>query len=150
MGIMLIYYQASQPDSGNWSSVALTFNYPFFTISLSLIVLLTLMIVIRLVLHIKDIRDDAGVSSGAAKWCLTVLIESSALYAVTFILFIGPWGAKSRVADIFFPILAETQVRTVFMFLGPIAIQVNYCLIVVTDRLFPRSSSSCGSPTGEH
>lgn len=111
MGILLIYYQASQPDTSTWSSVALNFNYPFFTISLSLNLLLTLMIVTRLVLYIKDIRNDTGAMTGAVRWCITVLIESSALYAVTFILFIGPWSVKSRVADIFFPVLAETQVR---------------------------------------
>lgn len=146
MGIMLIYYQTSQPDSNSWSSVALNFNYPFFTISLSLNVLLTLMIVTRLVLHIRDTRNDTEIQAGGLRWCLIVLIESCALYAVTFILFIVPWGAKSRIADIFFPILAEAQVRTVLSF--PRSLEIYYHLIVVMNRPFPRSSSFYESPTG--
>lgn len=111
MGVMLIYYQASQPDTSPWSSVALNFNYPYFTISLSLNVLLTLMVVTRLVLHSRNIRDSETVPTGVVRWCITILIESSALYAVSFLLFIGPWAAKSYIAQIFFPILVETQVR---------------------------------------
>ena len=54
----------------------------------------------------------AGVG-GLYKTIITVLVESSAIYAVSSILFVGPWGAKSHVGDIFLPILAETQVRAV-------------------------------------
>ena len=50
-------------------------------------------------------------ANGLYKTIITVLIESSALYAVNSLLFVAPWGAKSHVADIFLPILAETQVR---------------------------------------
>ena len=41
-----------------------------------------------------------------------MLIESSALYTVSSFLVIGPMAAGSLVMDIFFPILAETQVCT--------------------------------------
>ena len=51
--------------------------------------------------------------TGLHKTIVTVLIESSALYAVNSLLFVGPWGANSHVADIFLPILAETQVCTI-------------------------------------
>jgi hypothetical protein len=39
-----------------------------------------------------------------------MLIESSALYAVTSLLFIGPYAANNYASDIFLPILAVVQV----------------------------------------
>ena len=116
MGIVFIY-QTSQPDSSLWNSVAINFGIPYFSLSVALNVLLTCMIVFRLVLHSRNIRDAMGVPGGLTglyKAIVTMLIESSALYAVNSLLFIGPWGAGSHVADMFLPILAETQVRACF------------------------------------
>ena len=116
MGIMFIY-QTSQPNSSLWSSIAINFGLPYFSISLSLNILLTLLIVTRLILHSRNIRKAMGAPSGANglyKTIITVLVESSALYAINSLLFVGPWGAKSHVADIFLPILAETQVGVGF------------------------------------
>ena len=120
MGILFIY-QTSQPDSSIWSSVAISFGIPYFSISLSLNITLTLLIVTRLVLHNRNIRTAMGAPGGFTglyKAIVTMLIESSALYAVNSLLFVGPWGAKSHVADIFLPILAETQVGA-FHFVPP-------------------------------
>ena len=117
MGIMLIY-QTSQPDSSIWNTVAINFGIPYFSISLSLNIILTLLIVARLGMHSKNIRSAMGAPAGASglyETIITVLIESCALYAVTSLLFVAPWGAKSHVADIFLPILAEIQVRTLFV-----------------------------------
>jgi len=113
MGVMFIY-QTSQPNSSIWNSVAINFGLPYFSISISLNVLLTLMIVVRLALHSRNIRSAMGAPvgiSGLYKAIVTMLIESSALYAVNSLLFIGPWAAGNHAADIFLPILAETQVR---------------------------------------
>ena len=112
MGIMFIYCEASQPIYPN--NLAFSFNFPYFAISLSLNVLLTLMIVIRLVLRGRRIRNSTGAlaaTTGLCKAVITMLIESFALYAVNFLLFIVPWAASSTVSGIFFPILADVQVR---------------------------------------
>ena len=89
----------------------------YYSISLSLNVLLTFMITIRLVLHSRNIRNAMGPeyrASGLYKVVITVLIESCALYAISFLLFIGPWIANHSIQYIFWPILAETQVRAGF------------------------------------
>lgn len=73
-----------------------------------------------------------GVPSGAVgmyRAVVTMLVESSALYAVNSLLFVGPWGAGSHVADIFLPILAETQVRAFFFPPQCIAVFEHGCLI---------------------
>jgi hypothetical protein len=117
MGIFFIY-KTSQPDSIS-NSLASNTGIPYFSISISLNILLTLMIVVRLLLHSRNIRNALGARAGAGgiyNAVVTMLIESSALYAVSSILFIGPWGANSWVADIFLPILAQNQVRPLFRF----------------------------------
>jgi hypothetical protein len=94
-------------------------TYPHFALSPSLNILLTLMIVVRLILHSKNLRNGMGTSAranGLYKSVVTMLVESSALYTVGFLLFLGPWGAKSAVADIFFPLLSNIQVCVLFAF----------------------------------
>ena len=86
----------------------------YISISVSLNILLTLMIVIRLILHTRNIRNAMGISGigGLCKAVATMLIESCALYAVNSLLVIIPVAADSDVMNIFFPVLAETQVCT--------------------------------------
>jgi hypothetical protein len=112
MGIVITYHQAAEPFDKK-----IDFGIPYFLISLLLNVFLTFMIVIRLVRHSRDIRGALGPlvkSNRLYKAIVIILVESSALYAVTFILFIGPWGAGDGAQFLFFPILAQIQVRTVF------------------------------------
>ena len=45
-----------------------------------------------------------------------VISESSALYVVTFLLFIGTWAVDDPSEYFFFPVLAQAQVRTVSTF----------------------------------
>lgn len=95
------------------NALALNIGIPYFSVSISLNVILTLMIITRLILHSRKSRSVLGAHTGASrlyKEVITTLIESSALCAITSLLFIVPWAAGSWVADIFLPLLAETQV----------------------------------------
>jgi len=113
MGIVMLVQQTWQANNGIWDTVVINFGLPYFSISISLNVLLTLMVVTRLFLHSKDIRATMGAPggiSGLYKAIITMLVESSALYAVNSLLVIGLWVSGSDVAEIFFPVLAEVQV----------------------------------------
>ena len=68
------------------------------------------MIVTRILSHQRNTGSSLR-TGGIYKAVINMLIESCALYAVSYILFIGPWASGSSVSNIFFPILAETQVR---------------------------------------
>ena len=70
------------------------------------------MIVIRLILHNRNVRTTLGMTGigGLYKVIVTMLIESFALYAVNSLVFIGLWGAGSDVNNTFLATLAETQV----------------------------------------
>ena len=74
------------------------------------------MIVIQLILHSKNIRNTIRPSAGAGglyKAIVTMLVESCALYAVTFVPFIVLWISGSAIQYVFLQILANAQVRAV-------------------------------------
>jgi hypothetical protein len=89
----------------------------YYSIALALNALLTLMLITRLVLHRKNIRRALGHQdrpSGLYKGIITMLVESGALYAASFVLFFGPWASASAFQLVTFQTLPEVQVRTVF------------------------------------
>ena len=147
----LLTYKTSQLGTSARNAVAVSnFGVPYFFTSASLNVLLTLMIVIRLSLHGRKFRNSMDAptrSNGPYKAIITILIQSSALYAVAILLFIGPWSVSVYIDDVFFPLLAEIRVCTLFL---RATILGNSCLIVVAYRSSRPSSSSYESPTGEH
>jgi len=129
MGVVILYFQAkgySDTNFINFIPIPAHFGIPYLSISVSLNVLLTLMIVIRLMLHGRNIRAATGSAAGISGLCKTVstmLIESCALFAVSSLVvvaaLVGTTGFDSSqtfyrgayVVDMFFPILAEIQVR---------------------------------------
>lgn len=116
MGIAFTYMK---PDNNPPETFAMAhdFGISYFSISLSLDILLTLMIITRLVLHNMAIRVAPETPAGAIwtyKAIVTMLVESFALRAGSFLLFIGTWASGSGVEYLFFPILAATEVCTAF------------------------------------
>ena len=117
-GIAAAYYQASQQYS---KSISL--GIPYFSSSISLNILLTLMIVIRLVLRRRELRDAVGplfAPNRLYKSIIAILVESCALYSISSILNIGPWCTNNPLQFAFFPILVQTQVRLVSSFHTPL------------------------------
>ena len=110
MGIMFIYETAQLNDG---ASALPSFGLSYLLISTTLNVLLTLMIIIRLVLHTRKIRTALGITDigGLCMTVITMLIESSALYAVSSLLVIIPWALVNRAESTFIAILSQTQVR---------------------------------------
>ena len=105
MGIMFVYQTAA--GSAGWSII------PYLSISLSLNTLLTIVIVIRLILHARNTRNALGITGigGLSKAIITMLVESCALSALSSLLVIGPLGAENYASNTFLTILGQTQVR---------------------------------------
>jgi len=125
MGIVAIYFQLHLFPFTTSSGLT-KFGVPYLSISVALNVLLTLMIVVRLVLHSRNIRTATGAlagTSGLYKTISTIFIESCALFTMSSLLVVGGlaaaaysstpniWIIGDFVVDIFFPVLAEVQVR---------------------------------------
>ena len=114
---------------------AFNFGVLYFSISLSLNILLTLMIVGRLALHNRAIRNMVGASSqfgGLTGFVNVILVESCALCGVGSALFIGAWSVGSYLTDYFSWVYTATQVRAAST---PQLITEHHCLIVVVIRL---------------
>ena len=117
LGIANIYY-----SSGMWTYTATNTNTntSYFSICLSLNILLTLMIVIRLIVHIKNVRKATGASDGsgglhtAAATVVMMLIESYALYAGILLASTISWAADSWVDTLFTGVVGTVQVCVVF------------------------------------
>jgi len=110
---MLVIFQMSQPVSESWAILLLRYSIPWISVAVSLNVLLTLMIVLRLFLGSRSVRAATGSSTGISGLYMavaTMLIESCSLYAVNVLVLIGLWVTNSAAAGAFLVILSEIQV----------------------------------------
>ena len=113
MGLLILIAQA-HGWGGIWIAILRAISIPYFSVSASLNVLLTLMIVIRLILHGREVRAATGSPAGISglyKAVATMLIESSALYSMTSLLLVILWATKSNASPGILPIIGEVQVR---------------------------------------
>ena len=72
------------------------------------------MIVVRLIVQARNSRAALGTIGigGLYKAAVAMLVESCAIFTVSSLLVIGPWGAGiSPIVNLFMPILYQTQVR---------------------------------------
>ena len=122
----------------------------YIAINFTLNVILTLMIVGRLALRSKQIRDIMGPWSGAGDWykrIAVMFVESCALYAISLLVYLIVYSRPSSINDIPYQVFIETQFRIVSRF--PYVWILGYCcLIAETNRSSLRSSSFCESPSG--
>ena len=122
LGITYIYL-ASIPIF-RASVIATNIATSYYSICLALNITLTLMIVVRLVVHIKDIRKTIGASDGpgarlhtVASTVATMIVESYALYGITLLSWVVSWALESWVVTLFSGAVGSVQVRGVFTFL---------------------------------
>ena len=109
---MVLISQAAR-WGGFWTGTAITLSVINSSITVSLNILLTLMIVVRLVLHGRSVRVATGSSAGLSglyKTIATMFIESSALYAGASALSLGLWATDDSVSYAFLPARSIIQV----------------------------------------
>ena len=127
-GIAYIYTGSALPYDDYLPS--LQWGSAYFSIALALNVLLTLMIATRLVLHVRSIRNVVTAldrATGLYKAIIATLVESGVLYAISFLLLVGPWVSRSTVHFVTGQILQEIQVRIVF--------PLHRCTSILRSRL---------------
>ncbi|KAF7965220.1 hypothetical protein HWV62_45047 [Athelia sp. TMB] len=111
MGVMVLY-QASRPSATLWTKLAVNFGLPYFIITVSLNVTISCLISMRLLVYRYRMHQAfPGGNSTTAPYAsiASLLIESSALYAISSLLFIGPYAAGSYLSKVFLPILTQVQ-----------------------------------------
>ncbi|KAI5119328.1 hypothetical protein M0805_000558 [Coniferiporia weirii] len=109
MGVILLF-QLTQPDANLWSTTAVNFGIPYWSISAGLNVLVTSLIVARLFLI--RARTRAVLSTHHARTYTSVaamLVESAALYSATALLFVVTYAKNSQVQNLVLPVLGQVQ-----------------------------------------
>lgn len=118
-GIYFIYQNSQPPITSEDATRQINSGISYISISVSLNIILTLMISIRLILHSRNIRGALGASAGPTNGLYTAiiatLVESSAPYAVALILYLGPWAANSPATNIFTAVIGDIQVIAPFL-----------------------------------
>ena len=140
LGIARVYYVSG---TKLFTVTEINIDTSYFSICLSLNILLTLMIVIQLVVHIWNIRKGTGASGGssglhtATAAVVAMLIESYALYAGVLLAFTISWAVQSWVVDLFNGLIGTVQVRVVFTICDAVlALPSNYgCTQVIAPYL---------------
>ena len=117
IGVASVYDTSKPVTSINRSPSTTRDQASYDIVCVSLNVLLTLMIVVRLVLHRRNIQNAMGASfdtSGLYKSIISMLIASCALYAGSFLAYVVTWPLTSLCGNLVFtfqPILGQTEVR---------------------------------------
>ena len=132
-----------------FTSINITFAYNAVALLLNL--LLTLMIIARVVLHMRNFKSAVGVSTGERLYTVivTMLVESCALYTVAHLLYLIPLAAHSYISNVFPTAFALAQVRTTLVFPWRIAVSRRR-LTMVMCRLSVHTLSFFESQTGGH
>lgn len=109
---ILTIYQTSQPGASLWSQTAVAFAVPYWSLSIALNILVTLIIVYRLLSLTKQVKMALSPSHARTYTSISaMIIESAALYSITGMIFIICYARNSNVQNIVLPILGQVMVR---------------------------------------
>lgn len=109
----LYLYQLSSPGSHLFTQEAIDFGLPYFVLSTSLNIVLTILLCSRLIYHqraISKVGANVRVHGLPYMSIVSILVESSAIYAVFSIIFIATYAAEQVSAALALPLLAQAQV----------------------------------------
>ncbi len=114
---ILTVFQSSQPGSNLWSRVTVQFILPYWALSISLNVFLTLMISFRLLRMRRAARMILSAEHAKTYTSvITMIIESAALFSITSLWFIICYAMGSNVQNLILPVLDQLVVRIYLRF----------------------------------
>jgi hypothetical protein len=107
--------QVSAPASSPWSNVsganAINFTGPYFWMSLSLNISMTVAICARLIYYRKRIASVFGANHGTQYTSVAAMIvESAALYSAFALLFLIPFALNNPIQNAFIQLMGEIQI----------------------------------------
>lgn len=107
----LVLFQLSQPHANIWKATVVNFAVPYWSLSVALNILLTLLIVGRFIYARKLVRRTLGPQHGKAyTTVVAMLVESAAIYSVTGLAYIICYAVKTPAQELFVALLGQFQV----------------------------------------
>ncbi|KAH7908984.1 hypothetical protein BJ138DRAFT_1090304 [Hygrophoropsis aurantiaca] len=109
---VLFLLQISSPASSPYQVAGTSVNYtfPYFSLSLAINIIVTIMIVIRLLLfrrHIIRVLGPGHITDHTS--IAAMIVESASLYSIFSLLFLIPFAANNPVSNVFLQALGEAQ-----------------------------------------
>ncbi|THH08338.1 hypothetical protein EW146_g9025 [Bondarzewia mesenterica] len=108
---ILTIYQSARPGASLWSRTTIAFAVPYWSLSIALNILATLVIAARLLVMMRRIRQS-GVGMHHARMYTSItamVVESAALYSITGLIFIICYARNSNVQNIVLPVLGQVM-----------------------------------------
>ncbi|KAI0649022.1 hypothetical protein C8Q79DRAFT_1007597 [Trametes meyenii] len=138
MSIMTLF-QSSRPDASLWTTTTVQFSLPYFSISIGLNVMLTLLLVVRLLYMSYTARHTISEDHGRTYNSIAaMLLESATPYAVAGLIFIITYARNSNVQNLVLPVLSQ------IMCISPEIIILRVAIGRATDSR-PRTSHTTTS-----
>jgi hypothetical protein len=110
LGILFLK-QVGTVSQSPWDSSGINFTIPYYTMSLALNIIVTIMIVFRLLFYRHRITRVMGSTHGSQYTSLVaMIIESAAIYSSFSILFLVPFAVSNPLAQLFLQALSPVQV----------------------------------------
>jgi hypothetical protein len=105
-----------------WEATGVNFTIPYYSMSLALNILVTLMIVTRLLIYRRRIVKAMGSTHGSQYTSLTaMIIESAAIYSLFSLLFLIPFALGHSLSQVFIQALSPTQNVATFLIVFRVA-----------------------------
>ncbi|KAF7333581.1 hypothetical protein MSAN_02417100 [Mycena sanguinolenta] len=106
----ILIAELSQPGNTFWSTICIKLAIPYWSISISMTVILTALIAGRLLFMRYRFKKLVGASSSIPYVTITaMLVESATIYSMNGILFLASYGVDSPVQNLWLPLLGQTQ-----------------------------------------
>ncbi|KAJ7074778.1 hypothetical protein C8F01DRAFT_1225195 [Mycena amicta] len=97
-------------ENSFWAGLSIQFGTAYWSLSISLNILLTLLITGRIMLLRRRIRSSLGTQHTQKYFsAVAMLVESAALYAIVGLIFIITYARSSTVQNLIFPPLGQVQ-----------------------------------------
>ncbi|KAJ6562306.1 hypothetical protein B0H19DRAFT_942782 [Mycena capillaripes] len=145
MGIMLII-QTAHPLGSLWANGTLNFALPYFTLSVSMTVITTVIMITWLILARRRLQHLLGSSEDSEPYIgiAAMLCESCALYSIFSLIFIALYAVNNPVQYVFFASLANVQI------IAPLLIIFRVSQGRVWTRTTEKNLSSTTERSGPH
>ncbi|KAF8167323.1 hypothetical protein B0H34DRAFT_792062 [Crassisporium funariophilum] len=102
--------QSSQPGLSLYSALPMAYGTSYYIISLSVNIILTILITIRLLMYRRRVVATLALEHGKHYFSLaTIIIESAALYSVFALIFIITYAVNNPINQIFLAVASSAQ-----------------------------------------
>ncbi|KAF7376377.1 hypothetical protein MSAN_00053200 [Mycena sanguinolenta] len=136
--------QVGTTSASPWATNGINFTTPYFAMSLALNMIVTVLIVVRLMLYRRRIKQalPSGTNHSTSYVSLaTIVFESAAIYSVFSLLFLVPFAFGHPLSQLFLQALSPVQIMASFLIIFRIAQGKAWChktvVTIMDTQTFP-------------